>query len=596
MNAVQGRARARRPLVAVGLAVASVLAVSGCSSNAAPDAATGAQGEPKTGGVLKVVGGSDIGSFDPIAARSTGIFTHRAITRQLYVLPTSEDETEAQTPVADLATGAPEVNAEGTEYTITIRDGAQWDTEPARQITAEDAIRGFKRLCNPARPGGSLDNYIGVIEGLKVYCDGFAEVAGEVEPMKEYVENNQVSGLTADGQTLKITLEAPANDFDYVLTQLGIVPMPVESLDYMPDSPEFRQNYVASGPYRISEYVADQRLALERNPAWDSASDPYRKGYIDGVEIIMNNPDPGKVQRLIESGEADSYFDASVPTADLQRLMAIDDPQLRQFADGALNPYLLINQQSPKNDGALSNKKVREALNYAADKAAMVQVGGGPEVKFPHHQILTSAVAGYEPFNLYETEGDEGDPEKAKQLLAEAGYPDGIELNFVYAAGSRYDAYAQALEPGLRAAGFRVNLMPTPGDNIDGQFVLNSEATAAGAWDITLRAISPKWIGNGARTMLMPGFYGENCENSTTNPTCYSNPEINVLMEEARAEIDVDTAAELWAGVDRALMEDAAAVPLISGEISLYQSKRLMDGAINVGFNNIEPGLVWLND
>lgn len=596
MNAVNGRPSARRPLAAIGLAVAAVLTVSGCTSGATPGADSSSDGEAKTGGILKVVGGSDIGSFDPIAARSTGIFTHRAITRQLYVLPTSEDQTVAQTPVADLATDVPEVSADGLEYTITIRDGAQWDTEPARQITADDAVRGFKRLCNPARPGGSLDNYIGVVEGLDAYCEGFSKVPGEIGPMKDYVEGNDVSGLTADGQTLTIKLEAPANDFDYVLTQLGIAPMPVESLDYMPDSPEFRQNYVASGPYRIKEYVADQRLNLERNPAWAAKSDPYRKAYIDGVEIVMNNPDPGKVQRLIESGEADSYFDASVPTADLQRLMAIDDPQLRQFEDGALNPYLLINQQSPKNDSALANKKVREALNYAADKAAMVQVGGGPEVKFPHHQILTSAVSGFEPFNVYETEGDEGDPEKAKQLLAEAGYPDGIELNFVYAAGSRYDAYAQALEPGLRAAGFKVNLMPTPGDNIDGQFVLNPEATASGAWDITLRAISPKWIGNGARTMVMPSFYGENCENSTTNPTCYSNPEINTLMEEARAEIDVDAAAKLWAEVDRALMEDAAAVPLISGKISLYHSKRLMDGAINVGFNNIEPGLVWLND
>ncbi len=596
MNAVTGRTRVRRPLAVVGLAVAAVLAMSGCASSAAPGDSDSAGDEPKSGGVLKVVGGSDIGSFDPIAARSTGIFTHRAITRQLYVLPTSEDQAVAQTPIADLATEAPEISADGTEYTVVIRDGAKWDTEPARQITAEDAVRGFKRLCNPARPGGSLDNYIGVIEGLDEYCDGFSKVAGEIEPMKQYIEETDVTGLTADGQTLRITLAAPANDFDYVLTQVGIAPMPVESLDYMPDSPEFRQNYVASGPYRIKEYVADQRLTLERNPAWDVKSDPYRKGYVDGVEIVMNNPDPGKVQRLIESGEADSYFDASVPTADLQRVMAVNDPQLRQFEDGALNPYLLINQQSPKNDGALANKKVREALNYAADKAAMVQVGGGPEVKSPHHQILTSAVAGFEPFNLYETAGDEGDPEKAKQLLAEAGYPDGVELNFVYAAGSRYDAYAQALEPGLRASGFKVNLMPTPGDNIDGQFVLNSEATASGAWDITLRAISPKWIGNGARTMVMPSFYGENCENSTTNPTCYSNPEINALMERARAEVDVDAAAKLWAEVDHALMEDAAAVPLISGKISLYHSKRLMDGAINVGFNNIEPGLVWLND
>lgn len=599
MNAVSSRTRLRAPFKGVVFAAAAILALSGCSQGGSPtnaDRGGSAASEPKIGGILRIVGGSDFGSFDPISTRSTGIFAHRAVTRQLYVLPSSDDPIVAQTPTADLATGAPEVSEDGTEYTITIRDGAMWDTEPARQITAADAARGFKRLCNPARPGGSLDNYIGIIKGLDTYCDGFKSVAPEVDAMRDYIENNDVSGLTADGQTLTITLEAPANDFEYVLTQIGIAPMPIESLDHLPDSPEFRASYVASGPYRIKEYVADQRLVLERNPAWNVDSDDYRKAYIDGLEIVMNNPDPGKVQRLIESGEADSYFDASVPTADLQRLMAIDDPQLRQFEDGALNPYLLINHQSPDNDSALSNKLVRQALNYAVDKDAVVQVGGGPEVKFPHHQFLTEAVDGYEPFNLYETENNEGNSEKAKALLAEAGYPDGIDLDFVYASGTRYDAYAQALEPSLRAAGFRINLMPTPGDTVDGQFVLNPEATSAGAWDITLRSIAPKWIGNGARTMLMPSFYGENCEKSTTNPACYSNPDVDAIMKQARAETDAAASAKLWAEVDRALMEDAAGVPLISGKISLYHSKRLMNAPINVGFNNIEPGLVWLND
>ena len=86
------------------------------------------------------------------------------------------------------------------------------------------------------------------------------------------------------------------------------------------------------------------------------------------------------------------------------------------------------------------------------------------------------------------------------------------------------------------------------------------------------------------------------CEASTTNPTCYDNDEVNALMEKARGEQDAAAAAKIWAEVDRKIMEDAAIVPLISGKISLYHSKRLHGGAINLGFNNIEPGLVWLED
>lgn len=592
MKASTPPSRAGATRVALGLLIAGTLALTACSG---PAEGTGGTGDaPVKGGTLRVAGGSDIGGFDPIVTRSTGMFTHRALTRQLYLLPTSDDKAVAQKPIADLAKDLPEVSDDGTEYRLTLRDGAQWDTEPARGITAADAARGFKRLCNPVRPGGSLDNYIGVVKGMAEYCDAFAKVAPEAAAIKQFVEGNEISGVVADGQDLVITLDRPSNDFGYVLTQVAVAPMPVEALEYLPDSPEFRENYVASGPYRIASYVPDQKMTLERNPAWDAKSDPYRKAYVDGIEISMNNTDPGRVQRLIESGEADSYFDQSVPTADLQRLMAVKDPQLVQFEDGAINPFLMLNVKSPNNGGALAKLEVRQAINYAVNKAAVAQVGGGPGVKEPHHQLLSAAVDGFEPFNLYKTEGDEGDPAKAKELLAAAGYPDGIDLNFVYASGSRYDAYAQALEPDLRAAGIRLNLMPTPGANVDGQFVLNRDAIAKGSWDVTLKAISPKWIGNGARTMLMPGFYGVDCENSTTNPTCYSNPEINALMEKATAEQDAKKAAALWAEVDRALMEDAAAVPLISGKISLYHSARLRGGAINIGFNNIEPGLVWL--
>lgn len=95
--------------------------------------------------------------------------------------------------------------------------------------------------------------------------------------------------------------------------------------------------------------------------------------------------------------------------------------------------------------------------------------------------------------------------------------------------------------------------------------------------------------------MLMPNWYGVGCENSTTNFTCYSSDEVNSVMEQARTEADADAAAELWMEVDRLLVEDSALVPLITGKISLYRSDRLQNAVVNVGYNNLEPGLVWLD-
>ena len=589
----KGRARGIRGS-GIAIAAAFALIATGCATDAGDTQPAGEAGEPQVGGILQVAGSSDVSTFDPVVTTSTGAYIHRAITRQLYILPTDEDASIAQTPMPDLATAAPEISEDATSYTITLRDDAMWDTEEPRAITAEDAERAFKRLCNPMRPGNNLENYVGVIEGMQAYCDGFGAVEADVDSLRKYIEENSISGVQADGQTLTITLDAPANDFEYILTLVAVAPVPVEILDYAPDSPEMRTNYIASGPYRIAEYVADQRLKLERNPSWDPDSDDYREAYIDGMEVDMSFADAGRVQRLIESGEVDSYWNQSVPTPDLQRLMNGEDENLLQFEDGAVNPFIQFNFQSPNNDGALSDPLVRQAFNYAVNRAAVAQAGGGSAVKFPTYQALTPAVLGYEELDMYATPGDEGDPERARELLAEAGYPDGIDVTFVYATSSRYDAYAQALEADLRAAGIRANLVPTPGANVTSQFTMNGQAIESGAWDITIASISPSWVGNGAKTMLMPRWYGVGCEQSTTNATCYNNDAINELMEQARTEPDAEAAAGIWAEVDRMLMEDAALVPLITGKISLYQSDRLQNAVVNVGYNNLEPGLVWL--
>lgn len=585
--------RSQRRKTALAISLAAALVLTGCADSEGPGGSDA--GEPQYGGILRLAGSSDIPTFDTIVATSTGTYMHRAITRQLYILPTDEDQAVAATPLPDLATAAPEISEDGTEYSITLRDDAVWDTEEPRMVTAEDAERGFKRLCNPARPGNNLDNYIGVIAGMEEYCDAFREIAPDVGSMKEYLEGNSIAGIEANGQELTITLETPANDFEFTLTQVAVAPVPEEILDYLPDSPELRTNWIASGPYRILSYVADQRLELERNPSWSEESDDYREAYIDGLEVDMSYADAGRVQRLIESGEVDSYWNQSVPTPDLQRLMSEDDPNLMQFEDGAVNPYIQFNFQSPNNNDALSDPLVRQAFQYAVNRSAVAQAGGGLEVKFPAYQALTDQVFGYDALDTYATPDDEGDPELARELLAEAGYPDGITVNFVYATGSRYDAYAQAIEADLRAAGIEVNLIPTPGANVTSQFTTNAEATESGAWDITINSLSPTWVGNGARTMLMPNWYGVGCENSTTNFTCYSNDEVNGVMEQARTEADTNAAAELWMEVDRLLVEDSALVPLITGKISLYRSDRLQNAVVNVGYNNLEPGLVWLD-
>lgn len=552
--------------------------------------------EPKYGGTLKLVGSSDVGSFDPVSARGAALFLHRALTRNLVSFPTSSDLAIAAKPVADLAEMVPEPEEGGLVYRFTIREGANWSTNPPRQITAQDAIHGFKRLCNPVEPTGAPSYYIGVIEGFAEFCEAFATVPATVEAIRDYMETHSVPGLVAeDDRTLTIRLEQPTGDFMSILALLPSAPVAVEMMDYLPNSPDFRRNYISSGPYAVDEYLLGTELSLKRNPGWDEAADPMRKAYVDRIEVAFGTGDAGKTQRMIETGEIDIYFDLSVATSDLSRLMQNpDDPQLLQFSDGAVNPALVINIRSPNNNGALADLRVRQAISYAVNKVAVAQVGGGPDIKQPIHQILTSLVDGHVPFNLYPSEGDQGDVEKAKELLAEAGFPNGIDLKFSYSAGGRYELYAAALEADLAKAGIRLQMQPAPSRTVQTQMYQNREAVEAGAWDLGMTSLSPSWIGNAARTMIVPMFYGRTCEASTTNWTCYQNPEVDALIDQALATIDPDEAVELWSQVDRLILEDAPVVPMITGKITLYSSERLRGTEINLLFNNVDPGLVWL--
>lgn len=553
--------------------------------------------EPKTGGVLKLVGAGDVPSFDPTSARSASLFLHRALTRTLLAFPTSADPAIAGKPVGDLAEAVPAAEEGGLAYTIKIRPGAQWASEPARQITAADAARGFKRLCNPVQPTYAPTYFVGIISGMEEFCAGFAAVPAEIGAIRDYVEGNQISGVeVVDDLTLRIKLEKPTPDFLSILALTASAPVAVEMLDYLPNSPDFRRNYVSSGPYKIDEYIVGESISLDRNPNWSAEADPLRKAYVDGIEVAFGTPDAGKTQRMIEAGDIDGYFDLSIATADLTRIMANpDDPQLLQFADGAVNPILVLNIQSPNNNSALADVRVRQAINYAANKAAIVQVGGGPAVKEATNQVLTSSVLGYEAFNLYPTEGNQGDVEKAKALMAEAGFPDGLELKFSYAAGGRYDLYAAALQADFAKANIRLVMQPAPSRTVYSQMYQNKEAVKAGAWDIGMTNIKPDWVGDAARTMVVPMFHGEACETSSTNWTCYNNPEVNALIEKALTAESPEAAAASWKEADRLIMADAPVIPLITGKISLYGSKRLRNTDINLLFNNVDPTLVWLD-
>lgn len=583
-------------LTAAAAASVITLLAAGCGgSSGTSDASSG--GNVVEGGHLKLLGGGDVDHLDTASAYYSVTYSLlRAISRQLVSYPNDPDPQKARQVVADIATELPKVSSDGLTYTMTLRDGVQWDAKTGpRQVTGVDAVRGFKRLCNPVQPTGAPGYFAGVIVGMKEYCDAFAKVPANVAAIKAYVEGHEISGISAKGQDLTIKLIQPAGDFVNILALPFSSPAPIESLDTLPDSPQARQAFISDGPYKIAKYTAEKLIELVRNPAWKKSSDPLRAAHVDTITITQGS-DEGPVQQQLTAGTADMSWDTFVPTAQIPSLRAANDKRLALVDNGAINPYISINLQSPNAGGALKKLAVRQAINYATNKKAIVQVLGGPDIYSPIGQVLTPTLLGYKQFDPYATPDSSGDPAKAKAMLAAAGYPNGLDLIYLYRNKGKAPAIATTMQAELRKAGIRLKLKVVPNADFYTQHLQHPPATKTGDWDLAAPGWNPDWQGNAARSFLVPLLDGRQYGEGSTNYNDYNSPVVNGLIDKALAEKDLTKVADLWHQADVEVMKDAPWVPVATGKNPLFHSSRTQNWVYFDFANNGDITNVWLKD
>jgi peptide/nickel transport system substrate-binding protein len=566
------------------------LSVVGCAALLAATACGGGDGEgsggageeeseARRGGTLRIVGESDVDHLDTASAYYTPSYMlERAFTRQLLTYPADRDRNRADDIVADVAADVPStanggISADGKTYTFTLRDGVRWDTQPPRDVTAQDFVRGLERLCNPKTPVGAPGYFTTTIAGFDAYCEGLTKVAATPAAIRGYLEAHDISGLKAsDDKTLEITLLQPTSDFLNIMALPFASAAPEEYLQYLPDSPEFRQNTISNGPYSIETYEADQRIELARNPAWDQAADPVREAWVDRIEVEFGNT-AESVQQQLETGDADMSWDTPVPTARIPMLR--DDERLGIQESGSTAPYIVINMQGNNNGGALKKLLVRQALNYAVDKVAVGQVYGGPDLNTPLHQVLPPTIDGHEPFNLYPSDGDKGDPKTARQLLTRAGYPNGLTLKMLHRTEGNQPKAAQTIQASFAMAGIKVQLTPLDTAAFYGEYLDVPAAAKRGAWDIATPSWLPDWTGNAARTLFVPLFYGKDYGPGSTNSGGYVDAQTDACIDRALRAADAAEAAPIWHDCDRMVMGDAPFVPLQNQKQVTFHSDRV---------------------
>ena len=458
---------ARRRLAAVSLAAAaSLIALAACSNGGgtASGSGGGSAGTPVSGGTLNMLGAGDVDYMDPnVSYYSVGYLNLRMWSRQLFTYP-ADPNGKNTAPVADLATGIPTqanggISADGKTYTIKIRPGAKWNTSPARPVTAADMVLGVKRTANPQQPFGGIPDFATLIVGYKAFADGFAKAPKTVAGIKEYIDKTPLPGVEAkDASTVVFHLTQRATYFVDMLTLPAFSPAPVESLNYLPASTELGNHFPSDGPYKVDSWVPTKSISYSRNPAWDAASDPVRKAYVDKI-VVNETVTQDSVQQQLQTGtpSADMEFDVAPPASQLPALQAKKDPNLTIGDTAGSNPYVIYNTVSPNNNKALQNPKVRQAISYAINRDHILQVLGGKTLNPPLTHVLPDVIVGSKQIDPYPY-----NPDKAKQLLAEAGYPH-LTLKFLYRNATEGSSKTfQTVQQDLTKAGITVVGVPSP--------------------------------------------------------------------------------------------------------------------------------------
>jgi peptide/nickel transport system substrate-binding protein len=394
-------------LLIAALAVVSAVALAACggggssSSSSSPSTSESesegestppAEGEGSEGGTLKGAYTSFPDYMDPqISYTAEGWTAMRPVYVPLLTYKAAA-EAEGSEIIPGLAKELPKVTNGGKTYTLFLRPGLKYSNgEP---IKAGDFKYAVER-CFLTNSGGS-PFYTDIVGAEK-----FAET-----------KKGGIPGIKVNEKTgeIVINLEQPRGTFNNELALMFVAPIPQST----PDEDQSASPIPASGPYMITKSEPGRGWEYERNPYWakDNGKEiELPSGHVDKIEIEIQRNQSTQVND-IESGKLNWIFDPP-PTDRYQEVKEKFEGSQFTSEPTISTYYFWMNQtQEPFN-----NLKIREAVNYAVDPAALERIYTGQIVGT--QQILPPGMPGYKKFELFPH-----DVAKAKELVAESGVKD----------------------------------------------------------------------------------------------------------------------------------------------------------------------------
>ena len=345
--------------------------------------------------------------------------------------------------------------------------------------------------------------------------------------------NDLASARVVDDYTAEIKTKKPLGPFLYMLAgPAWAINSPAAFKKY---GDQATKHPVGTGPYRFVEWKPNEQIVLERNPDYWGP-----KPYYDQL-IYRIIPEAGTRVALLETGEVD--LAVNIPPTELPRL----EQNAKLTAQAVkLNRimYIGINCQLPY----LSDKRVRQAFNYAVDKRAIIKGivrGLGEEAVSPIPRLN----GGFAEAGKYAY-----DPAKAKQLLAEAGVSRDFKVSLWIPQGRYFqgEAIGQAVANYLREVGINV------GDQVLEYGTYNTVSRKPfGESQVQMYLLGWSSDNLDADIALTPVFHSSQWPPTGPNRGFYKNPQVDQLLDTARATTDAKRRNDLYAQAQKIIWDDA---------------------------------------
>ena len=402
-----------------------------------------------------------------------------------------------------------EVSEDGLQWTFHLRQGVKF--HDGTTLTAEDVKASIERIINP-KYGLGRRATLNMIQRVDVK-DEYTAVVVTAYPFAPLLYH-----LSMD--VAAIMSKAALDKYGYETKDIGWRP-------------------VGTGPFRYESHVPEESITLVRfEEYWGP------RPYLDKI-IFRCIPEAATRVVLLETGALDII--EMVPPHEMERLAR--NPDLVTFAlPGNRVAHIGMNCQRPP----FNDPRVRQAMNYAIDKQSLIE---GLLLGFarPADSIVAPGVVGHHSVPMYTY-----DPQRAKALLAEAGYPNGFSFT-LWTPSGRYFMDKEtvvAIQAQLREIGLNANIRvidwttylsllrkPLPESETEVYFLAWEVGTDDIAYLLDLVFSSAAWP---------PGW----------NTMFYKNDEVDRLIQEGKSTLDPDVRQQIYARLQELIMADAPWVPL----------------------------------